>query len=104
VKLEKNSDFESEADWERVKAASLGERRTRLKRKRNSNKLKKRSKAKSKKRRQNKNALVDIRLRREIHWITSNIDSVGGLIHPYPVNPHRSRECEMLQVNFAEAV
>ena len=54
--------------------------------------------------RKKKDTLVDIRLRGEINWITSNIYGVGGLVHPYPVNPHRSRECKMLQVNFAEAI
>jgi len=55
-----------------------------------------------KKRRQD--ALVDIRIRREVLWVTTNIDRVLGLIHPNPVNPHLRRERQVVGIDEASKV
>jgi len=60
------------------------------------------SEAKTKTKR--RDVLVDIRIRREVLWVTTNIDRVLGLIHPNPVNPHLRRERQVVGIDEASKV
>ena len=49
-----------------------------------------------------RNPLVDVRLRGEIVWITSGVDILWSLIHPYVVNRHDRREGQVLEIDGSE--
>jgi hypothetical protein len=48
------------------------------------------------------NPLVDICCRREVRWITADIDLIWELVYTYIVHAHGSWEGQMLKIDGAE--
>lgn len=49
-----------------------------------------------------KHALINIRRRRKVLWITPNVDGILRLVDSYPIDRHRSRERQMLEVDVSK--
>lgn len=48
-------------------------------------------------------SLFDVPSRREVPWVTSNVDSIFRLIHPYIVHTHVDREGHVRKIDSAKA-